>query len=140
MSEDRRNMTGAWFGSFSYLGGGQPDVSFIASIEELFGMLSGTTSEPNTIGDTTTHLNAVLRGSRDGADVRFTKMYDGESDAAHAVDYAGTISADGTRVSGFWSLAGLSGGFEMNRTHAEAVEEEQLEVAVETVEEQTRHL
>ncbi|MFS0736370.1 hypothetical protein ABC347_04900 [Sphingomonas sp. 1P06PA] len=131
-------MTGAWFGRFSYLGGGEPDVSFIASIEELFGMISGTTSEPNTVGDTTMHLNAVLRGSRDGEDVRFTKLYDGESDAAHGVDYAGTISTDGTRVTGFWSLAGLSGGFEMNRTHAEAVEEKQLEVAVESAEEQAR--
>lgn len=121
---DPMNLTGAWFGIFSYLGTGDPDVSFIASLEEVAGLISGNISEPNTIGDTTMHLNAVIRGSREGAEVSFTKMYDGESDAAHAVNYAGTINAEGTRVSGFWQLESHSGGFEMTRTQ---VQEEELE-------------
>lgn len=127
---DPMNLTGAWFGSFSYLGTGDPDVSFIAALEEVAGMVSGTTSETNTIGDTSMHLSAIVRGSREGAEVSFTKMYDGASDAAHVVNYAGTVSGDGTRMTGFWQLEDVSGGFEMSRTHAEE-EEEELEVEVE---------
>lgn len=131
MSDDPMNLTGAWFGSFSYLGTGQEDVSFIASLEEVAGLISGTMSEPNSIGDTTMHLNAVVRGSREGAEVSFTKMYDGASDAAHAVNYAGTINAEGTRVTGFWQLEEWSGGFEMNRTQVQAEELEEIEMAEE---------
>ncbi|RHW17273.1 hypothetical protein D1610_12095 [Sphingomonas gilva] len=131
MSNDPMNLTGAWFGSFSYLGTGDPDVSFIASLEEVAGVLSGTTSEPNTIAGTTTHLNAFIRGSREGAEVSFTKMYDGESDAAHAVNYAGTVNAEGTRVSGFWQLEEWSGGFEMTRTQVQEEELEEVEMAEE---------
>ena len=94
--------------------------------------MSGTVSEPNTIGDTSMHLNAVIRGSREGAEVSFTKMYDGASDAAHAVNYAGTINGEGTRVSGFWQLEQWSGGFEMNRTQADDEELEEVEMAEES--------
>lgn len=131
MSDDPMNLTGAWFGSFSYLGQPKDDVSFIASLEEVAGLVSGTMSEPNSIGDTTMHLNAVIRGSREGAEVSFTKMYDGSSDAAHAVNYAGTINAEGTRVTGFWQLEEWSGGFEMNRTQVQKEELEEIEMAEE---------
>lgn len=131
MSNDPMNLTGAWFGGFSYLGVPKDDVSFIASLEEVAGLVSGTTSEPNTIGDTTMHLNAIVRGSREGAEVSFTKMYDGESDAAHAVNYAGTVNAEGTRVTGFWQLEDWSGGFEMNRTQVQKEEIEEIEMAEE---------
>jgi hypothetical protein len=106
-------------------------VSFIASLEEIAGLISGTMSEPNSIGDTTIHLNAVIRGSREGAEVSFTKAYDGASDAAHAVNYAGTINAEGTRVTGFWQLEEFSGGFEMNRTQVQEEELEEIEMAEE---------
>ena len=131
MSDDPMNLTGAWFGSFSYLGTGDQDVSFIASLEEVTGLVSGNISEPNTIADTTMHLNAIVRGSREGAEVSFTKMYDGESDAAHAVNYAGTVNAEGTRVSGFWQLEEYSGGFEMNRTQVQKEELEEIQQAEE---------
>lgn len=126
MTADRMNLTGAWFGSYSYLGTGDPDVSFIANLEEIAGIVSGSVSEPNSIGDSSPQLNAMVRGNRDGAEVVFAKTYDGASDAMHRVDYAGTVNEAGTRVAGFWQLEDVSGSFEMTREHAEEKQEEQV--------------
>ena len=57
-------------------------------------------------------------------------MYDGESDAAHAVDYVGRLSGDGNSITGVWSLADTDGTFEM---HREAVWEEQAGQEAEVV-------
>jgi hypothetical protein len=122
MSRKAINLSGLWLGSFSYPGGQGPTTPFLASLSDDGGSLSGTTVEPNTIGPSSDRLEAVLSGSRSGSAVDFTKMYDGESDAAHAVDYVGRLSADGNSISGVWSLASLDGTFEM---HREAVWEEE---------------
>ena len=129
---DKRNLTGAWFGSFAYLDLPQPEVSFTATLDEVAGVLSGTTSELNTVGTSSPHLSAMVRGSRQGAEVTFRKTYDGASDAAHAIDYAGTVDEEGTRVAGFWQMTGASGSFEMRRTHARA-DEQTLATEVEQV-------
>ena len=73
------------------------------------------------MGSSSGELGAVITGSRQGSAIDFTKTYDGESDAAHAVDYVGRLSGDGNSISGVWSLASLDGAFEM---HREAVWEE----------------
>jgi len=109
-------------GSFAYPGGMGPTTPFLASLSDEDGMIRGTTIEPNTIGASSDQLEAVLSGSRSGSSVDFTKMYDGESDAAHAVDYVGRLSTDGNSITGVWSLEALDGTFEM---HREAVWEEQ---------------
>ena len=84
------------------------------------------------MGRSSKQLEAVLSGSRSGSSVDFTKVYDGESDAAHAVDYVGRLSADGNSIEGMWSLQSLDGTFEM---HREAVWEEQVgeEASVEKI-------
>ena len=107
-----------------------PTTPFLARIEDEGGALSGTIIEPNTMGPSSDSLEALLRGSRTGTAVDFTKVYDGASDAAHAVDYVGRVSADGNTVSGVWSLAQLDGTFEMYR---EAVWEEQAGQEAEVV-------
>ena len=117
------NLSGLWMGSFSYPNGLGPTTPFLASLTDSGGSLSGTIVEPNTVGRSSDQLGAVLQGSRAGTSVDFTKMYDGESDAAHAVDYVGQLSADGNSISGVWSLQDLDGTFEM---HREAVWEEQV--------------
>lgn len=66
-------------------------------------------------------LGAVVSGSRHGHAIDFTKLYDGESDAAHAVDYVGRLSGDGNSIAGVWSLGSIDGSFAM---HREAVWEE----------------
>jgi hypothetical protein len=83
------------------------------------------------IGSTSDTLEAVLSGSRDGQAVDFTKMYDGASDAAHAVDYVGRLSGDGNSISGVWSLGDIDGSFEMHREAVwEGVAEAEETVAV----------
>lgn len=126
----RVNLSGLWMGSFSYPGGQGPTTPFLASLTDEGGSISGTTIEPNTIGRSSDQLEAVLSGSRSGSSVDFTKMYDGGSDAAHAVDYVGRLSPDGNSITGVWSLESLDGTFEM---HREAVWEEQAGQEAEVV-------
>jgi len=119
---NRINLSGLWLGSYAYPAGAGPRTPFLASLQDHDGTLSGSIIEPNRIGRSSTELNAILSGSRAGSSVDFTKVYDGSSDAAHAVDYVGQLSADGNTISGVWSLEHLDGTFEM---HREAVWEEQ---------------
>jgi hypothetical protein len=85
--------------------------------------------EPNTMGSGSDQLEAVISGSRAGSAVDFTKVYDGASDAAHAVDYVGQLSSDGNSISGVWSLAETDGTFEMHREAVwEEVAEEEAEI------------
>ena len=120
----KTNLSGLWIGSYSYPGGAGPTTPFLASLEDHGGTLRGTILEPNTMGRSSEQLGAVIHGSRSGSSVDFTKTYDGESDAAHAVDYVGKLSGDGNTISGVWSLAQTDGTFEM---HREAVWEEEAE-------------
>lgn len=124
------NLSGLWMGSFAYPGGQGPTTPFLASLTDEDGVIRGTTIEPNTIGRSSDQLEAVLSGSRSGSSVDFTKMYDGESDAAHAVDYVGRLSPDGNSFAGVWSLESFDGTFEMYR---EAVWEEQAGQEAEVV-------
>ena len=124
------NLSGLWLGSFSYPAGEGPVTPFLASLEDHDGSLSGSIVEPNTIGDASDQLQAFISGSRSGTAVDFTKMYDGASDAAHAVDYVGRLSADGNSITGVWSLAQTDGRFEM---HREAVWEERVGAEAEVV-------
>jgi hypothetical protein len=120
-------------GSFSYPADLGPTTPFLARIEDRDGALSGDIMEPNTIGGSSEQLQSFLSGSRQGSAIDFTKVYDGSSDAAHAVDYVGRLSGDDMMITGVWSLADLDGPFEMYR---EAVWEELAgeEATVERVE------
>jgi hypothetical protein len=124
------NLSGLWLGSFSYPSGAGPTTPFLARIEDYDGSLAGSIIEPNTIGASSDQLEAVISGSRAGSAVDFTKVYDGASDAAHAVDYVGKLSADGNSITGVWSLESWDGTFEM---HREAVWEEQAGVDAQVV-------
>ena len=130
MADGPLNLSGLWMGQYAYPGGTGPTTPFLARIEDDAGALSGTIIEPNTIGPSSDSLEAVLSGSRVGASVDFTKVYDGASDAAHAVDYVGRVSGDGNSITGVWSLEQWDGTFEMYR---EAVWEEQAGQEAEVV-------
>ena len=110
------NLSGFWTGTYWYDEPGEPSVSFLALINDDNGALDGEVSEPNTFGYTSNELRAFIVGQRDGKGVTFAKVYDGESDAAHRVDYKGIVSDDNLRLSGYWLLEEWSGKFEMNRT------------------------
>lgn len=109
------DISGLWMGSYAYPGGIGPTTPFLARIEDRGGSLTGSIVEPNLQGHVSDGVEAVIRGSRLGSSVDFTKVYDGAGDYAHAVDYVGFLSADGTTISGVWSLEDLDGSFEMHR-------------------------
>lgn len=87
-------------------------------------------SEPNTVGTSSDYLKAFIMGKRTDANVAFAKVYDGASDLAHRVDYTGSASDDGRKVSGYWLLEGYSGGFGMTRTLLPAEELTEMNVEV----------
>jgi len=115
MSADARNLTGVWQGLYTYPNG--ESVSFVATLIDSGGALSGATHEPcaRAVSSSGT-LYATLAGSRSGSAVGFRKIYDGEVPRYHAVDYAGTLNPEATEVEGRWIIRGVwSGKFLMIR-------------------------
>ncbi len=110
-------MTGFWSGKYWFHDADLPLHPFIANIEDGGGTLSGATSESNAIGTSSPRLRSYIAGTRVGFSFEFVKQYDGESDAAHCVDYHGTLSDDGNSAGGEWQLESWSGGFQMTREH-----------------------
>ncbi|HLH90152.1 MAG TPA: hypothetical protein VKX28_17010 [Xanthobacteraceae bacterium] len=124
MPADARNLTGVWQGLYTYPNG--ESVSFVATLIDSGGALSGSTHEPcaTTVAAGGT-LYATLAGTRSGTAVEFRKIYDGKVPRYRAVDYAGTLNADATEVEGRWIIRGIwSGKFLMIRParHAESLE------------------
>lgn len=128
----RTNLTGFWVGRYAYAGGAAPPVSFLATMEEgAGGALSGTISEPNSIGMSSRELSAFLSGQREGRAVSFAKTYDGASDAAHRVEYSGELSEDGRRIAGHWIVEYMTGPFEMTREILdEQAEEDEMKAEI----------
>jgi hypothetical protein len=113
------NLSGEWQGTYRYPRGAGPDTPFLAVIEDRNGALSGRIIEPNGIRPET--AQATLAGRRFGMSVDFTKDYHGAGpEYATPVDYVGSISDDGRKIAGVWSLLEWDGTFEMFR---DAVEE-----------------
>ena len=115
MPEDARNLTGVWQGLYTYPNG--ESVSFVATLIDSGGALSGSTHEPcaRAVAASGT-LYATLAGSRGGTAVEFRKTYDGKVPRYRAVDYAGTLNAEATEVEGRWIIRGVwSGKFLMIR-------------------------
>lgn len=115
MSRDPLNLGGRWDGTYAYPGQVGPKTAFLADLEDRQGAITGTITEPNLMGASGGTLRALVRGTRAGAAVDFTKTYDGAADAAHSVDYVGHLSEDGTMITGVWSLDRMDGTFEMRR-------------------------
>ncbi len=127
----RDNLTGFWVGRYSYDGGIGDVVQFLVLLDEQGGALSGTISEPNSIGLSSRELHAFLSGHRNGADIAFAKTYDGASDAAHRVDYHGQLNSEATEIIGRWAIAPEGGDFMMRRElldEQEVAEEAALEI------------
>jgi hypothetical protein len=115
MADDARNLTGVWQGLYTYPHG--QSVSFVATLIDSAGALSGSTHEPGGHGDASSGtLYATLAGQRSGSAVTFRKAYEGKIPRYRAVDYAGTLNADATEIEGRWTISGVwSGTFLMIR-------------------------
>lgn len=109
-----QDVSGVWYGRY-FAGSAEVEQnSFIAHLEEAGGEVSGTITEPDTTGLEEVR-RAFVDGSRTGAVLSFLKQYDPAGSLAHSVNYAGTLSDDGTEVTGEWRFSGYHGSFVMNR-------------------------
>jgi hypothetical protein len=127
------SLTGVWDGTFVQPGVGA--VTFIATLIETGGALSGSVTEPcMTPGCPRSEHNASLAGSRSGCAVSFIKRYDPPGYGYDAVVYEGSVNADATEIDGRWRIPGISGTFLMIRSGKPA----QAVVIDEKAEEQVR--
>lgn len=111
------SLSGDWSGG--YVGDSGADANrFEARLVQRGRALDGTMFETNTFGDTgaALFLTSDLSGAVSGADVRFTKTYDGSGGVSHSVEYSGRVDSSGRRITGTFVLAEGGGGrFEMVR-------------------------
>lgn len=107
------NLTGVWNGLYTYHDG--RSISFVATLIDGGGSLTGTTHEPDSRSSAT--LYATLVGTRHDGAVIFTKTYD-RADRYHRspIFYNGTLNRDGTEIEGQWVInRRVSGKFLMIR-------------------------
>jgi hypothetical protein len=120
-----RDLTGVWNGLYTYQDG--RSTSFVATLIESGGVLSGTTHEPGTLGgDVGAMLYASLSGARRDSSVGFTKTYD-RPDVFHQspIVYEGALNGDGTEIEGRWTIVkAWSGKFLMIRAPGQQVQAE----------------
>lgn len=122
---DPRDVSGVWYGRYFATSREVEENSFIANLAEAGGAVAGTITEPDTTGFEEVR-RAFVDGSRNAAQLRFVKQYDPAGALAHSVAYSGTISEDGSEISGEWRFSGYHGGFVMKRQafRAEELDEE----------------
>jgi hypothetical protein len=108
------DITGIWLGEFTYPEPGIPPVSFVATLSESDGTLTGTTSDRSEFLHDFTE-EAFIRGQRVGKSVDFYKYYNGDGAYGHVVAYAGEINENGNIILGHWSIDDYSGTFSMWR-------------------------
>lgn len=117
----KRNLTGVWNGLYTYRDG--RSTSFVATLIESGGLLSGTTHEPGTAGAAGPMLFASLAGTRSDSAVTFTKTYE-RPDAFHTspIRYEGALNGEGTEIEGRWTIMRFwSGKFLMVRSPGQEV-------------------
>ncbi|MCA6122297.1 hypothetical protein J6500_10410 [Bradyrhizobium sp. WSM 1704] len=110
------NLTGVWDGSYVQPGAGM--VTFLATLIEARGAVSGSVTEPCvTPGCPLSTHNASLAGHRAGSTVSFVKRYEPPGYGYHTVHYEGTVNAEATEIDGRWRIPGtrFSGAFLMVR-------------------------
>ncbi len=118
-----RNLTGVWNGLFTYLDG--RSTSFVATLIESGGALSGTTHEPSTSAPGAM-LFASLVGARSDSAVTFTKTYD-QPDVFHRspIRYEGALNGENTEIEGRWTIMRFwSGKFLMVRSPGQEMKAE----------------
>jgi hypothetical protein len=115
--EAPESLTGVWHGQYTYPMGLMAPTAFTATLMDISGALSGTTHEATDRGG----KNATLDGARDGAAVRFVKVYSPASEEYQDVIYIGTLSSDRTEIEGEWLVPGTwAGKFLMIRSRGTA--------------------
>lgn len=114
-------LTGNWQGQYFYSNTSQAPVFFRLQLDARDGRCQGRITEPNTFPMASSpNLYAnVFCNSADvgpGRGFHFHKQYDGTGGVSHGVEYTGTISTDGSTISGVWQIGENSGRFNMSRS------------------------
>jgi hypothetical protein len=121
---EKRNLTGVWNGLYTYRDG--RSTSFVATLIESGGSLSGTTHEPDTRGTPGAVLYATLTGARSDLAVTFVKTYE-RPDIFHrsSVRYEGVLNGENTEIEGRWTIMRFwSGKFLMVRSPGQEMKAE----------------
>jgi len=108
------DLSGQWSGIYNYPSLYPPNT-FEATIRDEGGLITGVIVQPGEFFEPPgTVQHAVIEGSREGATLRFVKMYD---DLARPTPhYHGTVQAGGDEIEGEWTIPGdWSGTFLMIR-------------------------
>jgi hypothetical protein len=102
-----QNLTGIWNGLYTYRDG--RSISFVATLIDGGGSLTGTTHEPDNRSSAT--LYATLAGSHHDGAVTFTKKYDrADRDHRNPIFYNGVLNRDGTEIEGRWVISPRASG------------------------------
>jgi hypothetical protein len=120
---EKRNLTGVWNGLYTYRDG--RSTSFVATLIESGGSLSGTTHEPSTTAPGAMLLGSLV-GARSDSAVTFTKTYE-QPDVFHRspIRYEGVLNSENTEIEGRWTIMRLwSGKFLMVRSPGQATKAE----------------
>lgn len=121
------DLSGRWTGVFFYPvdpelnpDDAYPPTAFSATLVDVNGHISGSTTEPDIQSPTAAHIQATLDGYRERTHVFFTKFPQGRQ--THTIDYHGDIAPDGNAISGTWTIYGeWSGPFLMQRGDGSAL-------------------
>lgn len=105
-----QDLARVWTGYYHYNDGRQP-VPFRMTLQVNGNSFRGRVTEPATFGTGASMLSADVVGTITADKVTFTKTYDGTGGQTHPVQYYGTLSADGTKISGGWLIETMSGTF-----------------------------
>ena len=102
-----QNLTGVWNGLYTYSDG--RSISFVATLIDGGGSLTGTTHEPDSRSNVT--LYATLGGTHHDGAVTFTKTYE-RPDRYHRnpIFYTGALNGDGTEIEGRWVISAQASG------------------------------
>lgn len=112
---DAIDIRGLWEGAFQYTSSADAgDFPFKAKFIQKDGAISGLIMEDNVAHGGM--VKAEIEGTLSGQSLRFTKSYLHASDQyKNAVEYEGTVNADGSEISGTWKLPHDGGTFAMSR-------------------------
>ncbi len=130
MTKTSRSLSGTWRGQYAYQQGGGQTTPFLATIDDDGVYLKGETIEPDGRGGFGNRL-ASIAGHMDGSSVKFTKIYaTAAAGYTDPINYVGSVSGEGSTITGVWTLLFGRGSFEMHREEGIA-EEVAQETAIE---------
>ncbi len=130
MNSPEHSLAGGWLGTYAYGGSSsrRPPVRFEATwtAHGDEGRFTGPVLDDGPLGE------AQTDGMQTGRQVAFTKVYVNQSSSiTHPIAYEGTLSEDGTQITGTWRLSTLSGTWDAHRLWSHEANNEHVEARTE---------